>query len=151
MTPLEGALEAAKAGLKVFPIARRTKVPPKGFTDWENRATSDPEQIKAWTEDYPMCNFALACGPSNIAVLDVDVKNNKPGLESLRSLESRVGPLPNTIIILTPSGGRHYYFKGKVKSGTDKLGPGLDIKSAGGYVLLPGSVTKEGAYTIMEF
>lgn len=151
MNPLEGALEACSRGWKVFPIAKNTKVPPEGFLDWENNASSDPDQIKTWAETYPKCNWAVACGASGLTVIDVDVKKGKPGKETLAALEAKHGPLPSCRTAITPSGGFHHYFSGVCSSGRDRLGPGIDIKSDGGYVLLPGSKTKEGSYSWLEF
>lgn len=148
---MKEALDAAARGWKVFPIVKNAKVPPKGFTDWENRASSNPEQLKAWGKQLPGCNWAVACGASNLIVIDVDVKNGKSGKETLRDLEAKNGPLPPCRMAATPSGGLHYYFSGVCAGGTDKLGPGVDIKSDGGYVLLPGSKTKEGEYQWMIF
>src|SRR5262249_13771842 len=42
---------------------------------------------------------------------------------------------------LTPSGGRHLYFRdpGNVRNSTDKLAVGVDVRGDGGYVVLPPS------------
>ncbi|MHC1725458.1 MAG: bifunctional DNA primase/polymerase [Syntrophobacteraceae bacterium] len=151
---LQEALDAAARGWKVFPIAKNTKVPPRGFTDWENRASSSPEQVKTWAKLLPGCNWAVACGASNLIVIDVDVKNGKQGMQSLKALEAEIGKLSDTLIAITPSGGRHLYFRGTCPSYTKNpgpLGPDIDIKSVGGYVLLPGSKTGKGAYEWMLF
>ncbi len=144
------AIEAAKRGWKIFPIKTMQKKPPI-FKDWENIASSDPEQIRKWGEKYKNCNWGVACGPSNLVVIDVDIKDGKPGRETLAALEAKYGPLPQCRMAITPSGGYHYYFTGLCSSGTDKLGPGIDIKSSGGYVVLPGSKTENGAYNWLEF
>jgi hypothetical protein len=49
--------------------------------------------------------------------------------------------------VLTGGGGQHYYFRhpgGYVRSGAGKLGPGLDVKGDGGYVVAPPSEHKNG-------
>lgn len=49
--------------------------------------------------------------PVNILVLDVDVKNNAPGMQSLDKLKNDLR-IPDGVLVphvLTPSGGAHYY------------------------------------------
>jgi putative DNA primase/helicase len=58
--------------------------------------------------------------------------------------------LTDTVTTLTPSGGAHYHFKAPasvaIQSGSGKLGPGVDVKATGGYVLLPPSNHVLGTY-----
>jgi len=64
--------------------------------------------------------------------------------------------VPDTLTVRTPRGGRHLYFKGELRSTTDKLGAKIDTRGIGGYVLLPPSHTSsavnpanaDGDYTI---
>jgi len=54
----------------------------------------------------------------------------------LRELERANGVLPRTVEALTGGGGRHVYFShpgGEIPCSAGKLGPGLDIRSDGGY------------------
>lgn len=129
----------------LFPIVRNTKVPPKGFTDPFGKASDDPEQIAIWEKQFPGCNWALACGRSNLIVMDVDIKKGAKGLESLENWEAEFGKLPATRKVRSPSGGFHLYFSG-CRASDPGWKPGIDIKSDGGYVLLPGSKTKAGIY-----
>ena len=49
----------------------------------------------------------------------------------------------------TPSGGLHFHFRSngrEVRNSAGKLGPGLDVRGDGGYVLLPGSRLEAGPY-----
>jgi hypothetical protein len=83
-------------------------------------------------------------------VLDVDVHKDDDGniingYETLAALEDRYGQLPPTATARTAGGGEHRYFKhvpGIRNRG--KMGRGLDVRSSGGYVIAPGSVTAEG-------
>jgi len=128
---------------KVFPCKNKIPATPHGFKD----ASSDPEQIKK----YFTCkgfNIGIATGEaSGFFVLDVDVKNNAGGRDSLIELESQFGELPRTVFSVTQSGGNHFYFlsnpKVKCKTGFRK---GLDIKSDGGYIIAPPSKTNNGEY-----
>src|SRR5262249_59410966 len=77
--------------------------------------------------------------PSNIFGVDVD------GIDAegeLRKLEAQHGALPPTVEVITAR-GRHAYFKmpaAPIRNSAGKLGPGLDIRATGGYVLAPPSV-----------
>ena len=67
----------------------------------------------------------------------------KGGDDSLQELEAQYGSLPKTIEVLTGKGGRHFYFQypgGAIGNSNGKLGPGLDIKTDGGYVVAPTSI-----------
>lgn len=147
---LAAARNYAQAGLSVFPLRPGQKKPPltvHGFKD----ATINEAQIISWWTDTPTANIGIATGISNLVVIDYDPRNDPKG-ESLRKLEQLVGPaLWETAIVATPSGGRHFYFRcpeGKAfKSGNNVLGPGLDIKSDGGYVVAPPSKLSNGTYT----
>jgi hypothetical protein len=76
-------------------------------------------------------------------VLDVDPPL---GAESLASLCKDHGPLPDTLTIRTPRGGLHYWFTGTCFSTVGKLGPKLDTRGEGGYVLVPPSVVNGHPY-----
>lgn len=83
-------------------------------------------------------------------VLDVDMHKDDEGnvvngYETLETLEDIHGPLPRTAVARTAGGGEHHYFQyhpGVRNRG--KLGLGLDIRGAGGYIIAPGSVTADG-------
>lgn len=88
-------------------------------------------------------------GPeSGVFVVDVDPRNG--GLETLAALEAQHGPLPATMRVSTPSGGFHLYFAypsdRDIVSGSDVLGPGVDVRGWGGYVGAPGAITDKGEY-----
>jgi hypothetical protein len=64
----------------------------------------------------------------------------------LRKLERQYGALPPTVEAITAR-GRHLYFEwpGRmVRNSAGKVGPGLDVRGAGGYVLAPPSVHPSG-------
>lgn len=99
-------------------------------------ATDDAEQIAAWRAEYPHANWGIATG-NGLLVLDLDVKPGKNGIESIKTL----GALPATRTVRTGSGGLHFYFSvdRKLPNTSGKLGPGIDTRCDGGYVLAPGS------------
>ena len=130
---------AAEWGWPVFPC-RPDKRPytTHGFKD----ASRDPEQIKEWWSRWPDALVGLPTGAtSNTLVVDVDMKNGVDGKASLAALQNKYGALPKTRISRTRSGGFHLFFKhvDGVKNSAGKLGLGLDIRTTGGYVILPGS------------
>jgi energy-coupling factor transporter ATP-binding protein EcfA2 len=94
---------------------------------------------------WPHANIGIATGPSGLVALDVDP--DKGGGESLVSLVAQHGQLPDTIAAITGGGGQHYYFRAgdaPVGSSASKLGPGLDIRAVGGYVVAPPSLHRSG-------
>ena len=136
------ALRLARAGYAVFPCRPNGKEPlHKGsFKD----ATVDEFQIIAWWELNPNANIAIYPGAegNEKLIVDVDVRATENGRRTIEEL----GPLlfPPTRTVTTPSGGQHRYYslpKGvKVQSSARRLGVGLDVRSHGGYVLVPPSV-----------
>lgn len=71
-------------------------------------ATTDPDQIRAWWGRCLDANIGIRTGPeSGIWVLDVD---GEKGSSDLARLESKYGPLPETLVAETGGGGRHYFF-----------------------------------------
>jgi hypothetical protein len=91
---------------------------------------------------------AVACGrlSAGLIVLDVDPRNG--GDETLHALERLHGELPPTPRVLTGGGGEHYYFRLPVSEQAGvgaSVGPGLDVKADGGYVVAPPSVHPSGA------
>jgi hypothetical protein len=138
---LTAALKYAARGKRVFPCSLDKKpLTQNGFKD----ATTDAATIKAWWGKHPQASIGMRTGEvSGIFVLDVDVADGKKGYESLAALEEKYGKLPETLCIRTGSGGRHFYFKypagHELGNSTGKLGPGLDTRGEGGYVIMPPS------------
>lgn len=143
--PGEGALGMLNRGYKVFPIIQNEKIPavPKWQT-WAQQCSK--ETILEYSKKHPLSNWGIACGPSGLIVLDVDTKNGKTGPDSLCALEEMYGPIPKTFTVLTPTNAPHYYLRGLSRSTVQFLGPGLDTRSKGGYVVCPGSVINGKKY-----
>ena len=110
---------------------------------WGAMATTDPIKIRGWWRRWPRSNIAIACGAkSGIWVFDIDPA--KGGIAALASLEAANGRLPTTLMVSTGGHGWHYYFAwptdGRViPNSSDALGPGLDVRGEGGYVIAPPS------------
>jgi hypothetical protein len=139
---MQHALALALRGFHVHPCRPRSKLPAtaRGCKD----ATVDPVIIERWWQSNPNFNIAIATGKASyVFVVDVD------GLDAeaeLRKLEGQHGALPPTVEAITAR-GRHLYFEwpGRmVRNSAGKVGPGLDVRGEGGYVLAPPSVHPSG-------
>jgi hypothetical protein len=142
----DAALAYALRGWAVFPIAANKKTPltKRGFKD----ATTDPHTIA--TLFATRCNLAIATG-HGLCVLDIDVRNDKGGEATLQEWESHHAPLPRTYTVKTWSGGAHYYFRCPAKTPSRiALGPGIDVRADGGYVLAPPSVIETHPYQVAD-
>ncbi len=100
-------------------------------------ATTDQKQVMDWWRRYPSFNIGVTTG--TIIVLDVDPRHR--GFESLAALETEHDILPTTWTVRTGSDGRHYYFAAPpgvtIRNSAGRLGPGLDVRGAGGYIVAP--------------
>ena len=141
---LNAALDYGQRGWAVFPIKPRAKSPLTlhGFKE----ASKAGDTIRAWWRRWPEANVGIATGAvSGFIVLDVDPANG--GDNTLAELRARNGELPDTVEALTGGGGRHILFRhpGRfVKCSESELGPGLDVKGDGGYVVGPPSFHPNG-------
>ncbi|MFD2766414.1 bifunctional DNA primase/polymerase [Micromonospora eburnea] len=108
-------------------------------------ATTNPSRVAAIVNAVPTGQLALRTGAASATVV-VDVDPRHGGHHTMNELIRR-GLLPPTAYVITGSGGLHLYYRhpgtpvpcsqGKPGQG---LGPGIDVKGDGGYVVLPPSV-----------
>ncbi|MCX5338106.1 bifunctional DNA primase/polymerase [Streptomyces sp. NBC_00140] len=95
--------------------------------------------------------YLIACR-GRLVGLDLDRKNGVDGVASLNQLarEHRFD-IPQTTTICTPSGGFHLWLTVPedvtVPNSVGRLGPGIDVRGTGGYVVGPGSTGRTGEYT----
>jgi Bifunctional DNA primase/polymerase, N-terminal/Primase C terminal 1 (PriCT-1)/AAA domain len=115
---------------------------PHGSSD----ASVDEAVIRAWWARWPDANIGVATGSaSGLLVLDVDPAHG--GDESFEALVARHGSLSPTPMSLTGGGGRHLLFahpEFSVPSRCGALGPGLDVRGDGGYIVVPPSRHRSG-------
>jgi hypothetical protein len=157
---LEAALSYAGRGLPVIPLhspvegrncscgrsdcTSHAKHPrtPNGLRD----ATTDESTVIAWWSRWQEANVGIVTGVrSGLVVLDVDVQHGGQG--TLNEREQKHGWLPRAPEVLTGGGGKHVYFAHpgrEVRNSAGKLGPGLDVRGDGGYVVAPPSVHENG-------
>ena len=149
-TLIKAALAYAGRGVPVFPCVPGGKRPLTANGFWD--ATTKADRIRAWWERWPEANVGVPTGErSGLLILDVDAKAGGP--ESLTALEQTHGVLPRTTRVRTGGGGVHVYFRypgGEVvRNSAGLLGPGLDVRGEGGYIVVPPSHT-QSAYEWLE-
>ena len=109
------------------------------------------KEVKKLFVERPDANYGIATGKvSNLFDLDID---GRKGRASLRALERKYGPLPPTVTVKTPHGEHRYFrYPGKhVRNSAGRLGPGIDVRGDGGYVVGVGSVNESGTmYTYVR-
>ncbi len=123
------------------------KLVPNGFKN----ASRDKAIVTQWSRSAPDCNWGLATGeplPGGgfLLVLDEDPRNG--GDETLKSIVAMQGPLPATPAADTGGNGGHYLFRTEKPLASFSIGPGLETRGAGGYIVVEPSVhTSGGSYT----
>jgi len=155
-TFLDCALELARLGFSVFPVAAGKKSPPLFKKFWE-RATTDEKILREmWNYDADMDSAAdhnpaistTKYQEQYLIVVDVDPKHGGDAtLESLQVIEGY--DFPVTFTQATPSGGRHLVYTAPVgcSVAAGGLGEGLDIRSHHNYILGAGAEIDAGTYT----
>jgi hypothetical protein len=135
------ALEYAARGWPVFPVRWDGKKHPL-IEDWGNAASTDPAVIAAWWQRWPKALIGVPTGRrSGVIVLDVDVKKSEAyGFDTLADLGGAI--LPITPMAHTRSDGLHLYFACihiEIRNSVGKhgLGPGLDVRGQGGFIVVP--------------
>lgn len=129
--------------------ARRGKHPRHAWREFQRRRMTRHELHALWPKSRSPgyatlrrdVNVGIVTGAvSGLAVLDVDARNG--GDETLRDLTAKHGPIPDTATVLTGGGGEHLYFRlpGGVALRSCVLGPGLELKAEGSYVVAPPSL-----------
>ncbi|HYF53927.1 MAG TPA: bifunctional DNA primase/polymerase, partial [Salinarimonas sp.] len=168
---LDAALGYVARGWAVFPLGVRSKLPliPKseggrGFKD----ASTDPAQVRTWWNREPQANVGLACGKVSGAVVVIDIDNKLPvidleklepgqslvsGMDAWPSVLELVGGVPVTLEQVTGGGGRQLFYRLPEGRAIRNFNRGLllpdgriaaiDVKTDGGYVLLPPSIHPE--------
>lgn len=107
-------------------------------------ATQDPDQIRRWFEKWPDANIGIVTG-GNLVVFDRD---GPVGEKTFRDLQESHGELPRTLEVITGNGDHSYYCKPvdvRIPCSAGKLGPKLDVRGEGGYIVAPPSIHVSGA------
>ena len=137
-------------------------------SNWQDLATTSADQIRDWWTRAPY-NIGIACGPSGLVVIDLDLPHDGDeddddeeaagtlfplsGADILSGLARQHGERypGGTYIVDTPSGGCHLYFTTagdeRVRNSAGAVGPHIDVRADGGYVVGAGSRIGGRAYT----
>ncbi|MEV6545276.1 bifunctional DNA primase/polymerase [Streptomyces sp. NPDC051665] len=174
---MTAALEAAELGWHVFPLRPGTKRPALHGTDtcprtgacaskhlkWEQRATTNPDRIRAAWSRAPF-NIGIATGPSGLLVVDLDMPKTTStkggsdapdGAATFRALCERAGhAVPDTYQTRTASGGQHLHFTApdgvRLSNTAGTIGELVDTRAWGGYVVAAGSILPAGRYEALS-
>jgi hypothetical protein len=143
-TMLEQALAYAASGKRVFPVDGRKEPILRLVPRWGRGATTDPAVIEDWWGQVQYADIAWAIDADTVAV-DADVSHGQSGIADLERLAGVAVDAILTAIAVTPSGGRHVFFRTDGRRYRNGRIPGtaIDIKGGGtaGYVVLPGPGT----------
>ena len=143
---LAEALKLARLGFRVIPLKERSKEPL--IKDWPNKATTDEATIRGWWAKWPNANIGIATGRYGggyFCVLDFDPRHGGNWYADAPKTD-----LPDTWVVHTGGGGRHFYYKTPYPLRGRKLKEGVDLKGEGGYVVAPPSIHPEGGAYVWE-
>ncbi len=159
---LTGALEYAERGWPVTPLhspaaygcscgraeCESPAKHPRTAHGLKN-ASRNAETIHEWWTRWPDANIGIATGqPSGVFVIDID---GEAGRASVAELERQGLTFPPTLTVTTgrADGGTHLYYR--MPSGVDvrndqsgKIGPHIDARGTGGFVVAAGSTHASG-------
>ena len=141
-------------GWSVMPVGRLTdkgepKAPYLGAGEIIPLRTNslDADGIKAIWSLYPKAGVAVLTGKlSDLSVIDVDFDKKINGVPAPDAKLVYHGDIPtDTLMARSGSGGLHFFFKHSPKAdGRKELREHIDLKSEGGYIILPPSIHKSG-------
>ena len=108
---------------------------PRIRKSWKKIASNDEGKLKEWQEKYQetlnlgVCTGELPSG-KHLVVLDFDVSDH-----------ALISKLPQTFNYITGSGGHHFWFFSDktVNNSISSLAEKVDVRGAGGYVVVPPS------------
>lgn len=148
---LESAMRYAEWGWPVFPLGRMSKKPAISKHDGGNGvldATTDVDRIKRYWQKHPDHNIGIATGFA-FDVLDVDTPK-EPGDPDGRDMLPKIlesDKIPDAHgVVITASGGLHYYLEPAGIGNRAGIVPGIDIRGKGGYVVAPPSRLMTGRW-----
>jgi hypothetical protein len=161
----QAALRYARAGFSVFPVhgivngrctcgsahdgtekgKKGKSKPGKHPVTKHGRddATRELSRISEWWRAYPHANVGLSTGAeSGVFVVDLD---GEAAEAAWAALEAQHGKAPRTVEQLTGR-GRHLLFRWAegVRNSASKLGPGVDVRGRGGYIVVAPSAHVSG-------
>lgn len=146
LSPLgRAAVEHIERGFAIIPLVPGEKVPiiDGGLKNWSD----NPQDAIDYWSVRPDANIAIVCGePSgNLVAIDLDCHGGPDGRETLRRWEEGHGRLPETVSVITGSGGKHLLYR--VSESFPKFENaqlGVDVRAEGSYIVAPPSIHPNG-------
>lgn len=135
------ALDLAQAGMFVLPCNPANKR--ALIESWPDKASDNLDDINDWWTKYPEAAPAIACGKSNIVVLDLDRhSDDADGVAAFKKLVEQNGSIDGVPVTKTPNDGFHIYFSqpvngSRLNNSRGDLDKGIDVRGEGGYVIAP--------------
>jgi len=122
-----------KFGFCVIPV--NGKIPLVPWQDWQDKMPSD-EKLSLWFTRWKDAGIAVVTGDVSGGLCAVDVDTDGNGVYNTEELEKLIPDSLEMPISITPSGGKHMFFRTKEQLG-DRIGflPKTDFRSAGIIVL----------------
>ncbi len=140
----DAAVRYAEMGYKVFPVKPMDKAPPL-VQNWPALATSDVKQVERWWNDWPTANIAIHC----VGMLVIDIDGAEWSEDNWATF-SEMAQVTNWMVDTPRNGGMHYWYRlplgEKVPNSVSQAAKGVDVRSDGGYVLVPPSRRDCGQY-----
>lgn len=130
------AFRLMAAGFSIIPIGKDKKPLIKEVIPFRTHP-ADEDQIVLWWKKWPDANIGIITGKiSGITVIDID--SYKPN-----SIDPKI--FPETFTVKTGQGGLQLYYKYEpgftISAGQFPQFPNVDMRSDGGYVVAPPSIT----------
>ena len=127
-------------GFSFFPLARGSKKPAVKWEEFQSRRPTE-EEINEWrSAGYD--NFAIVEGPVSGGLYILDFESEEDAKELFGEEYQKI--LENTLVVETPHGGIHIYFRSgaQLKRQIRIFGDAhpVDLLGEGGYAVAPGSV-----------
>jgi len=151
---LTEAIRLTTAGLSVVPVKPDgSKAPPSAWAQYQNRIASLTDILEWFTDDGYGLGVLGGKVSGNLEILDFDDKETADAFGMLVKEMGMTGLVERLVLVRTPSGGFHLYYRCPTIEGNKKLareigpdgGPGdilIETRGEAGYVLAPGSPVK---------
>jgi|HubBroStandDraft_1064217.scaffolds.fasta_scaffold140750_2 hypothetical protein len=135
------ALQLHSYGLAPIPCSANDDGKSPGIRTRGWKAPPGAEVLRQFALDFPRAHVGILTGLSRVSVVDID------DAHQVGDMIQRFGSTP--LMIETPSGGIHLYYRASGERCANLRKPErlpVDIKGAGGFVVVPPSVRPSGPH-----
>jgi hypothetical protein len=139
-----GAVQTAPASfsplqyMRVFPVKGKRPL----LKGWQDSAAIDLDVVAGWQEKYPGCNWGVALDADTL-VIDCD---NDAATSVLCDMSETLGGIPATLTTMTGRGFHFWFHTPVAVRNRVAVMPGIDVRSKGGFVVVPPSVHENGSH-----